>query len=163
MWSWGPALIGRTTALIWWRLAEARRHRKWQYGSHSPTPMRKTLIGWHLCVCVCDSVLTYLLKTYATELLCCLHLLLHVGVFSCTLLVLKLWPLTLWQPQGLCLSDLTCPDWTNDQLTVHFLNLNSREPFLILAGPEFWDVLVGCWLLSRPVWNVFSIFSGNHS
>lgn len=42
--SWGAALTGRVLVLIWWWwLAEARGHRKWQHGSHSPTPEKHAL------------------------------------------------------------------------------------------------------------------------
>lgn len=53
---------------------------------------------------------------------------------------LRLCPLTLWQPKGLCLFDLTCSNWLNDHLTLSFSDLYSREPFFPernMLGPEF--------------------------
>lgn len=56
------------------------------------------------------------------------------SVFLHTTEALWLWPLTLRQPEGLCLSDLTCSYWPNDHLTLCFSN--SWDPLFILSSAE---------------------------
>lgn len=87
MWSWGLALIGRVAALIWWRLAKARGHRKWQHGSHSPTPVRNRLwytegILMYVCACVWVCVLVISVPTYLIKKPCYWTILYFTGYIS---------------------------------------------------------------------------------
>ena len=61
---------------------------------------------------------------------------------------LRLWPLTLWQPQGLCLSDLTWFNCPNDHLTVFFY-LYSRKT----VSTEKICQAVGLWGFKSCCWN----------
>lgn len=78
--------------------------------------------------------------TYVTELLCCTDSFTIGGrVFLHTTETLSLWPLTLWQPWGVCLSDLTCSNWPTNYLTLCFARFYSRDPFFTektLSCPE---------------------------
>lgn len=75
-----------------------------------------------ICVCSCGypcHIFNKYVRTYVTELLCCTDSFTIGGrVFLHTTETLRLWPLTLWQPWGLCLSDLTCSNWPTNYLTL---------------------------------------------
>lgn len=142
MWSWGPALIGRAVALIWWRLVKARRQRKWQDGFPQSHPSeKKTLINWgsdDISMYVCARIFIKKLRSWTAPLFTFVAA--CGSVFVHTTGALRLWPLTSRRPRGLCLSDLTSSDWPSDHLTVCFSDI-------VL----FCDALGGCWLQSRLV------------